>query len=266
MLASLKQQTSSAAAPGPALDLSSPGSVAVTGSVTPDTGDLVEPGQVTRYCGERETSIPSLAPTLRSQTKPRDLRHQQARPDYFRHHMFDPAGSKVPRLCEGKNREFNNGMFGGGLPPPAMHYMGHHNQPVNLSRPVLEPELGDKARIPPVHFQQMQSMYKVGAHHDTATAPTPYSLHGPLPPHTKPADFFMAAARQEHLFQSKRGGAGQQVMVPLLPPATLEPESKCESCGNAANFMCSACKLVHYCSASCQKGHWSLHGRSCRKF
>ena len=30
--------------------------------------------------------------------------------------------------------------------------------------------------------------------------------------------------------------------------------SSCEACGKPANFMCSACKDVHYCSTECQVG------------
>ena len=175
-----------------------------------------------------EAPLPSLAPALR-----RDIR--TPRPDYYRQ-MFDPLSCKVPRLCEGKKREYNNPIFGG-FPsnnthpahhPPMMHYMGHFSRAMDLDIP-------DKTRLP---------IYKVGPQDIVRQAgpPAPYPLHGPQP---KTGDFMMAA-RQEHLYGRVRSG------LPLLPPPTLETESKCEACGSLANFMCSACKLVHYCSAACQ--------------
>ena len=177
--------------------------------------------------------------------------------------MFDPSAPKVSRISDGKT------IFGGGLAGhshqshlahhhPTMlphHYLGPHNQPVNLSR-VMEPELADKARLAPaLSLQQMQPIYKVGPagpHHDPVRPrhppahPPPYSLHGQMPYQPpKTSEYFFA--RPEHLqyHQTKRQSA--------LPPASItEPESKCESCLAPANFMCSACKLVHYCSAACQ--------------
>ena len=32
----------------------------------------------------------------------------------------------------------------------------------------------------------------------------------------------------------------------------LSGDSQCAACGALANFMCSACKGVHYCSTQCQ--------------
>ena len=219
--------------------------------------DLTSPATVSGEAGEMEAPLPSLAPALR-----RDVRH---RPDYYRQ-MFEPSASKVPRLCEGKNREYNNPLYSGGYQPnthqphhpPMMHYMGHHTQPVNFSR-AMEQDMQDKARIaPPGNLQQMPAVFKPGPQ-EPARQPAPaahFPLHGP---HSKAADFLMAA-RPEPLY-----GRTRHMALPLLPPPGLETESKCEACGTPANFMCSACKLVHYCSAACQKGHWSLHGRSCRK-
>ena len=209
-------------APVPALDLTSPTSVSEV---------------------EMEPPLPSLAPAFR--------RH---RLDYYRQ-MFEPAASKVPRLCEGKNREYNNPVYSGGYPPnthqphhpPMMHYMGHHtqqvSQPVNFSR-AMEQDMQDKTRIAPGTLHQRQP----------GPAP-PFPLQGP---HSKAADFLMAA-RPERLHHSHWRA------LPHLPPPGQETESKCEACGTPANFMCSACKLVSYCSAACQKGHWTIHHRSCWK-
>jgi len=41
-------------------------------------------------------------------------------------------------------------------------------------------------------------------------------------------------------------------------------DSQCAACGALANFMCSACKGVHYCSTQCQRGHWEVHTRNCQ--
>ena len=314
VLASLKQQSSVTT---PALDLVTRKKDTDTGDITRDHSreqnrehrDHRELGREhsrdqSRYCPV-ETSLPSLTPAV-SRTVPGKLRDSSVyagRPDYYRH-MFDPSAAKVSRLCDGKNRDFTTGIFGGGLAGhghqshlphhhPAMlphHYLGPHSQPVNLSR-VMEPELADKARLPPaMSLQQMQPIYKVGPagphqagpHHDTQRPipppPPPYTLHGPIPYPPKTSEYFFA--RPEHLYhqQTKR--------PPVLPPPSTEQESKCESCLAPANFMCSACKLVHYCSAACQvsqhhnkeqlkyllifllfsqKGHWTVHGRSCRK-
>ena len=298
VLASLKQQNSGAS---PALDLvtrnkdnSAATTTTTTNTSTVDTREQSreqsreQTREQSRYCPAPEPTIPSLTPALsrsgasklrelreavREVREVRDVREVReapappvypGRPDYYRH-MFDPSAAKVPRLCDGKNRDFSrDGIFGGGLaahnhqshlphPPPPMlppHYLPHHhnhNQPVNLSR-VMEPELADKARIPPISLQQMQPIYKVGPHHDTVRPilpPPPYSLHGQIPYPPKTSEYFFARPEQLQAYhQTKRPTA--------IPPASSEPESKCESCLAPANFMCSACKLVHYCSASCQ--------------
>merc|ERR1711981_1268891 len=99
-------------------------------------------------------------------------------------------------------------------------------------------------------LQQMQPIYKVGPagpHHDTQRPsippiPPPYSIHGQIPYPAKTSEYLFP--RPEHLYhQTKR---------PVAVPPPSEAESKCESCLAPANFMCSACKLVHYCSAACQ--------------
>lgn len=52
---------------------------------------------------------------------------------------------------------------------------------------------------------------------------------------------------------------------PETVPTIETSESKCEACGAAANFMCSACKGAHYCSTECQRGHWMVHNRACQQ-
>ena len=43
---------------------------------------------------------------------------------------------------------------------------------------------------------------------------------------------------------------------------------KCAACGHKSGDglkMCTACKLVKYCNASCQRAHWSKHKKECKK-
>eukprot|EP00607_Mallomonas_marina_P005400 CAMPEP_0182439850 /NCGR_PEP_ID=MMETSP1167-20130531/86693_1 /TAXON_ID=2988 /ORGANISM="Mallomonas Sp, Strain CCMP3275" /LENGTH=182 /DNA_ID=CAMNT_0024633649 /DNA_START=1337 /DNA_END=1885 /DNA_ORIENTATION=- len=50
-------------------------------------------------------------------------------------------------------------------------------------------------------------------------------------------------------------------------PRKVKPENKCGACGGyGVNLMrCSGCKNVWYCSASCQKKHWTAHKKMCKK-
>ena len=43
-------------------------------------------------------------------------------------------------------------------------------------------------------------------------------------------------------------------------------QSICENCTNSpATFRCSRCPNIKYCSAACQRSHWSTHRKACRK-
>jgi len=44
-------------------------------------------------------------------------------------------------------------------------------------------------------------------------------------------------------------------------------DMKCAACGKGGDDLkaCTACKLVKYCNASCQGGHWSKHKKECKK-
>jgi len=69
---------------------------------------------------------------------------------------------------------------------------------------------------------------------------------------------------------SMRSSIQSSLMSPPRPnpenvPTIETSESKCEACGAAANFMCSACKGAHYCSTECQRGHWMVHNRACQQ-
>ena len=44
--------------------------------------------------------------------------------------------------------------------------------------------------------------------------------------------------------------------------ANCEGDSQCAACGALANFMCSACKGVHYCSTQCQVSFHHLRART----
>jgi len=42
---------------------------------------------------------------------------------------------------------------------------------------------------------------------------------------------------------------------------------KCEASGKGGDDLkgCTACKLVKYCDASCQRAHWPKHKKECKK-
>ena len=135
VLASLKQQSGGAS---PALDLV----VArkKEGGEQPG-GEISRELQSSRPSCPPETTIPSLTPAVsrtggskgREREGPGPPVLQPGRPDYYRH-MFDPSAVKVPRLCEGKTRDFTrDGIFGGGL-PGHNHHQSHlpHNPPPML--------------------------------------------------------------------------------------------------------------------------------------
>lgn len=47
----------------------------------------------------------------------------------------------------------------------------------------------------------------------------------------------------------------------LLAQAQLK--HACPACGKAGTKRCSRCKLVFYCSAECQRIHWTVHKKEC---
>src|SRR6056300_1567949 len=52
--------------------------------------------------------------------------------------------------------------------------------------------------------------------------------------------------------------------------SSSEADEVCANCGKAAVDdvklkICTACKLVKYCSVECQKNHWSKHKKACKK-
>jgi len=56
----------------------------------------------------------------------------------------------------------------------------------------------------------------------------------------------------------------KQKMEPITPTADT---SKCAECGQGEENLktCTACKLVKYCNASCQKAHRPMHKKECKK-
>merc|ERR1719318_1983374 len=40
--------------------------------------------------------------------------------------------------------------------------------------------------------------------------------------------------------------------------------SKCGVCSKVANFLCSGCQRVYYCTVQCQRNHWLGHYAECR--
>jgi hypothetical protein len=49
-------------------------------------------------------------------------------------------------------------------------------------------------------------------------------------------------------------------------PAVV-PQKQCDSCGTAGTAFkkCSRCKMVKYCSETCQRAHWPVHKSRCGK-
>ena len=67
------------------------------------------------------------------------------------------------------------------------------------------------------------------------------------------------------VISSHQGGAAAP--APALPPTPVLPKeiSKCSVCGTITTKRCSACHLVFYCSAVCQRGAWKSHKLTCKK-
>lgn len=73
------------------------------------------------------------------------------------------------------------------------------------------------------------------------------------------------------VFELKTGSDGDvaernkgQPQLPSQPPSA----SACAACrgpGKPSLSACSACKVVKYCSSDCQKAHWKVHKRTCKK-
>jgi len=97
----------------------------------------------------------------------------------------------------------------------------------------------------------------------------------PLPPDTTLSQITQRSSYPPHsahpaVNPNLRSSLPSSLVSPSRPnpesvPSIEASESKCEACGAAANFMCSACKGAHYCSTECQRGHWLVHNRSCQQ-
>eukprot|EP00092_Neocalanus_flemingeri_P000584 GFUD01000619.1.p1 GENE.GFUD01000619.1~~GFUD01000619.1.p1 ORF type:complete len:698 (-),score=140.71 GFUD01000619.1:188-2281(-) len=97
----------------------------------------------------------------------------------------------------------------------------------------------------------------------------------PLPPDTTLSHVAQRSGYPPHsahlaINPSIRSSMSSSLLSPPRPnpenvPTIETSESKCEACGAAANFMCSACKGAHYCSTECQRGHWMVHNRACQQ-
>ncbi|XP_033748830.1 formin-J-like [Pecten maximus] len=48
------------------------------------------------------------------------------------------------------------------------------------------------------------------------------------------------------------------------PPQLQQINGNCKVCGKSAMFLCSSCKLVWYCSQTCQLNHWVSHSHECK--
>merc|ERR1712106_389477 len=49
--------------------------------------------------------------------------------------------------------------------------------------------------------------------------------------------------------------------TPPRDPASIL--SKCAVCTKVANFLCSGCQKVYYCTVQCQRNHWLSHYGKC---
>ena len=49
--------------------------------------------------------------------------------------------------------------------------------------------------------------------------------------------------------------------------STADEMSKCAACGNDGDGLktCTPCKLVKYCNTACQRAHWKIHKKKCKK-
>merc|ERR1712181_81590 len=63
-----------------------------------------------------------------------------------------------------------------------------------------------------------------------------------------------------HTNSETRGGSvGGGVSVKSAKSAN----ALCEVCSKPANFLCSGCELVYYCTTSCQRESWATHYKLC---
>ncbi|XP_053408238.1 ankyrin repeat and MYND domain-containing protein 2-like [Mercenaria mercenaria] len=46
---------------------------------------------------------------------------------------------------------------------------------------------------------------------------------------------------------------------------SFDEDEDCTTCGEPKSKKCSACKMAHYCSQDCQKLHWFVHKKFCKK-
>ena len=63
----------------------------------------------------------------------------------------------------------------------------------------------------------------------------------------------------------KDSAAVVKIIDDILSVANSAPMvATCTVCNKQAKFVCSRCKLWRYCSAECQKKHWSTHKKCCK--
>ncbi|XP_046559492.1 uncharacterized protein LOC124268541 [Haliotis rubra] len=56
----------------------------------------------------------------------------------------------------------------------------------------------------------------------------------------------------------------QQVAMTQPPPRLHQFNGSCVVCGSLAMYLCSSCRMVWYCSQTCQNNHWKRHGPECK--
>jgi hypothetical protein len=78
-----------------------------------------------------------------------------------------------------------------------------------------------------------------------------------------PAELMEFVARFEE--QQKKTNSKEQAKAEAKPEKSGKEARKCHKCGKQGAKLCAGCKLVAYCSPTCQKADWADHKKSCKK-
>jgi len=136
---------------------------------------------------------------------------------------------------------------------------------VDVERPPPMP--GGYSRLPIPEYSGMgmnQVMSEMYRHAAEARGSLPYLPFPPGVPWAGRAGAPGPAPSPTHHVGGRGRASGGHPSMGRGRPGPPGGDSQCAACGALANFMCSACKAVHYCSTECQRGHWVVHTRSCQ--
>ena len=95
----------------------------------------------------------------------------------------------------------------------------------------------------------------------------------PLNPQEEAKERFRSAERREQaLPRSVHAGIdwGQKMLAQVWAvrnSAATGAHRECRGCGKPTEQLklCSRCQMAAYCSPECQRAHWPIHKRECRK-